>query len=564
MTRPFLQQHTLHLTPLSPLHLGTGEDYEPTGYVISDGMMYVFDPSQALLNPTQYTELMTAAQGSNILDLQKFFKKHADTFKNCAYKAIGVNSAFENEYKNKLGKAVQNEGRGRKVANLLEIQCTATNPTTHQPYIPGSAFKGCVRTAVLDTFTKDNPPASMLVAKSSKSHRELSINDHETQQLGSFASDIMRLLKAADFMPSEQVSTQIQYAVNKKKRKVPGPNGREAEPKGITTRRESIQHGQYRAFRTTLSLQTLILDHNPAIKDREKSIPRAQGLELRQIVQAVNQYHLPRLFPRLCNKNRILDEHRLINPAWLQDTEHLLRQLKPQLDSGQIMLMRLGKNGGAESKTLTNHAQIKIMQGSNQKPTFEAQTKTVWLAADSENATHGMLPFGWVLVEINATGDNPALQDWCSKHSSHLTDIRAINTKLAEYRLQNEARKREAQEQAAREAAEKMAAAQAAQAAEHARAAELAAMTPAERLISEQLEALDTFTYDARNQQASTTLYQAFVAALTQAQSFSTDEQKHVAESLTWKIISSKQPQLFSGKREKEIKALLRLLRGEA
>lgn len=561
MTRPFLQQHTLHLTPLSPLHLGTGEDYEPTGYVISDGMMYVFDPSQALLNPTQYNELMTAAQRSNILDLQNFFKDHADTFKNCAYKAIGVNSAFEKEYKNKLGKAVQNEGRGRKVANLLEIQCTATNPTTHQPYIPGSAFKGCVRTAILDMLTKRNPPTQKLVDKSNRHHQNgLAINDHETQQLGSFASDIMRLLKATDFMPSEQVSTQIQYAVNKKKRKVWGSNGREAEPKGITTRRESIQHGQYRAFRTTLSLQTLILDHNPAIKDREKNIPRALGLELRQIVQAVNQYHLPRLRA----ENRILDERNLVNPAWLKDTEHLLHQLKPQLDSGQIMLMRLGKNGGAESKTLTNHAQIKIMQGSNQNPTFEAQTKTVWLAADSENATHGMLPFGWVLVEINATGDNPALQDWCSKHSSHLTDIRAINTKLARYRLQNEARQREAQEQAAREAAEKMAAAQAAQAAEHARAAKLAAMTPAERLISEQIDALTNFTYDARNQQASTTLYQALIAALTQAQSFSTDEQKHVAESLTWKIISSKQPQLFSGKREKEIKALLRLLRGEA
>ena len=30
----FLNRHTLHLTPLSPIHLGTGEDYEPTNYII--------------------------------------------------------------------------------------------------------------------------------------------------------------------------------------------------------------------------------------------------------------------------------------------------------------------------------------------------------------------------------------------------------------------------------------------------------------------------------------------------------------------------------------------------
>ena len=27
---PFLTTHRLHLTPLSPLHIGCGEDFEPT------------------------------------------------------------------------------------------------------------------------------------------------------------------------------------------------------------------------------------------------------------------------------------------------------------------------------------------------------------------------------------------------------------------------------------------------------------------------------------------------------------------------------------------------------
>ena len=53
MAAPFLQRHHLYLTPLSPLHLGTGEDYQPTEYVISDGILYVFDPAQAILSEAQ-------------------------------------------------------------------------------------------------------------------------------------------------------------------------------------------------------------------------------------------------------------------------------------------------------------------------------------------------------------------------------------------------------------------------------------------------------------------------------------------------------------------------------
>ena len=147
MAEHFLQSHQLYLTPLSPLHLGTGEDYQPTEYTIEDGMMYVFDPSQAVLKPAQYEELMRVARSGKILAIQQYFKKHVVTFKECAYKVVGVSTALESEYKGKLGKIVQNEGNGKNVVNQLTIECTAVNPCSHQAYIPGSAFKGGVRTA---------------------------------------------------------------------------------------------------------------------------------------------------------------------------------------------------------------------------------------------------------------------------------------------------------------------------------------------------------------------------------------------------------------------------------
>ena len=47
----FLTTTRLVLTPLSPIHIGMGEDFEPTGYVIdaTEKILYAFDPSSAFL-----------------------------------------------------------------------------------------------------------------------------------------------------------------------------------------------------------------------------------------------------------------------------------------------------------------------------------------------------------------------------------------------------------------------------------------------------------------------------------------------------------------------------------
>ncbi|AEC18299.1 hypothetical protein UMN179_02286 [Gallibacterium anatis UMN179] len=34
MTKEFMQTYQIYLTPLSPIHIGCGEDFEPTNYVI--------------------------------------------------------------------------------------------------------------------------------------------------------------------------------------------------------------------------------------------------------------------------------------------------------------------------------------------------------------------------------------------------------------------------------------------------------------------------------------------------------------------------------------------------
>lgn len=53
----FITNHTLALTPLSPIHIGSGEDIDPTSYVIENGILHQFDTSLADLSKPQIDDL---------------------------------------------------------------------------------------------------------------------------------------------------------------------------------------------------------------------------------------------------------------------------------------------------------------------------------------------------------------------------------------------------------------------------------------------------------------------------------------------------------------------------
>ena len=77
---PFFEHISLALTPLTPIHIGCGEDFEPTNYVIDDGLLYGFDPSRAALNVVQRSKLLDVARRGSLPGIQRFFRDHADAF----------------------------------------------------------------------------------------------------------------------------------------------------------------------------------------------------------------------------------------------------------------------------------------------------------------------------------------------------------------------------------------------------------------------------------------------------------------------------------------------------
>lgn len=461
----FLKTYRLALTPLSPIHIGCGEDFEPTNYVIDDGVLYGFDPSRAVLNDIEKRKLMDAANRASLQSIQRFFRDNAQLFKAQSDVMIPVSQGVAQAYEQKVGRTANIEANGNVVFNQLFIERTMHTGRLNRPYIPGSSFKGAIRTAMLDGINNAEQPKEDCRKTSSMMEKRLLGGDFETSPL--------RLLKVSDLIADQEPARRVMFAVNRKKKQII-KDGQELQPKGIAIRKECILHGQYRAFVADAVLPSLDPHHNSKMTPAPDLCP----MDLRQIATQSNKYHLTRLQRELV----VLDARGFVNPLWKRRLEALLNSdLGKKLNQGNAFIIRLGRYGGAESKTLSGDgvAQIKIMQGKGQPAVFQSVTKTVWLAAEHENEQKHLLPFGWAVVEIDPEAELPQLRGWCDAESTGRTDMAKLRAQFGVGKAALQQRKVEiAAAAAAREAAKR-----AEQVAAEQRVQVLARMTPQGQLI---------------------------------------------------------------------------------
>lgn len=534
----FLKTYHLALTPLSPIHIGCGEDFEPTNYVIDEGVLYGFDPSRAVLNEQQTSKLMDVANRASLLGIQKFFKDNAQIFKAQADTLIPVSSGVATVYEQRVGRVANIEASGNQVFNQLFIERTMHTGRESQPYIPGSSFKGAIRTAMLDHLNLERKPSRDDNVQKGTPKLEARLLGHGDEP-NKFERSPLRLLKIADLMPAKHTepARRVMFALNRRKRKPLDEN--EPQPKGIAARKECILHGQYRAFVADAVLPSL----NPHNDSKATPAPELRPTDFRTIAKQSNAYNQTRLRREMS----VLDGRGLLNPVWKQSIDALLAgDLGKKLAAGDAFLIRLGRYGGAESKTLSGEGvvSIKIMGarvGGKQEFTFESTTKTVWLAAEQENEQKHLLPFGWAVVEIDPQeDDSPALKAWCADQAKGRPDMAKIRQqfeveKAVALKLKAELAAQAAQREATHQA-EQLAAAQRAQA--------LAAMSAQGQQIEtlrqkcEELDAKITggnFKKQAYSAGSSGSLYQEAAKLVKQASEtadWSTSEKANLADVL--------------------------------
>ena len=413
------------ITTLSPVHIGNGNEFDPTSYVVMDDLLLHFFPELVPLYDSEKSNLMAAVNrtGSDaIVGIQSFFANENIAMRCAAvsHQAIGVTKGIADEYRRRVGKRAVS-GDGSKAINQLDIKRTANNEHAGGYTIPGSSLKGAIRTAWLNHLLENEPQKKDFVGGIGR-NKTL---DEKKLLNGSFSSDPFRLLKISDAR-GRNAAGKIQFSVNRRRVKK-----EDKVSKGPPQRVETIAEAQNAIFDLDIDLQIFdqqfksAISKTPADKDRKKSTPDEHRSipSIKEMFRVCNLYYLKRLKSEI----DMLKNNNYVNDVWESSLWSMLAQLEPQLESGEIGLLRVGRYCGAASITVDHMREVMISTGKNKPPAKSAEGgTTIWLAAPDQQESTDMLPFGWVLVEPS-DNLNPVVIEWCETNC--IDSIDRINTR---------------------------------------------------------------------------------------------------------------------------------------
>jgi CRISPR-associated protein Csm5 len=347
-----MKTYKLKLTVLSPIHIGTGEDYEPINYVIDKAKaklpggkivekdyMFVFDEMEFYKNldnikQLEFTKIVSETSYDARFKLYGFIASHKEIAKKIAFQKVSVKEEVAKDYYRGIGKVVNKERDGRKVFNSFTIAKTYILPNTQKPILPGSSLKGSISTAYQEELYRQT--------RNYEKVQELMLKPTH--------DNIFKNLSIADANPIKH-ATFVGEAINKK---------RKIQRSGIPVRVQAIM--QTSEFKTQIT-----------IKDK---------LDFRVIAKSCNDHYLP-LFKSQFNYET--DEYTRLSLA----DSFVARYENWQPQQNQFLL-KVGKYSGARAVTVDGIRKIKIK--TNRGFVDKDEETTFW----SINA----LPFGWLLCEI--------------------------------------------------------------------------------------------------------------------------------------------------------------------
>jgi CRISPR-associated protein Csm5 len=386
------------ISTLSPVHIGCDEVYEPSNFVIHDGLLHALDVADLAqeLTDAECRQLATLSDGREPIGaLQRFFRDRAERFSALARHQVEVAPDIVVNYEQNAGKPAQRGSNGEAVYNVFPISRTSYRPLDNTPYLPGSSLKGSIRTAWLNKCNHgaDLSDAEKRDRKSASRLQERLLG----YTAGKFENDPFRHLGLADAHPEDDTvapPTRILYAISKKKRL---PRDGERAPQELKVFLETLPDSLPAAFHSEIRL--------------------SGSIDWKSLCDACNGFYLPQLEAELAHD--VLGQ--LIDPDWKRLIGGLLGdELGELVAARQGFLLRVGRHSGAESVTLQGLRNIKILGPRvDGKQTFDFRPLTTEkrFASLTKAGTSGLLPFGWIWV------------DACDDAHRHLSDN--VRQKLA-------------------------------------------------------------------------------------------------------------------------------------
>lgn len=414
MNQNFKTYH-LKITTLSPVHIGSSDEYEPTNYVICSENpqqtasvpvvekkedVLVCKECRAKLTPRDF-KFGVCPKCDEDIKIENYPVAKPVTQKTNLSKDKGILYTFTpNEVKQALSESdmkamlqvsksgslqkvqtffYQNRAKIAKTAkkraivapavfkeyndksgkekdtsndfNSLRIEKAICNDVTGVPYIPGSSLKGAVRTAWLNLLQQQ------------KKYESKMLNFEKVEKV---EKDPFNEVKVSDAIAVQDFMTSVEKAANKKRRV------------------DKDSTNQIKTFIEVIPEGTIFeADINFASQYSQEGCVCPSQYDISKIAKACNLF-----------SKSLMDIDSEDQTAHHHISDSFFKNMELKMKQPNTFVMRIGKHTGAEGVTIDGLRSIKIM-GKGGEKRYKPNATTFWFADNGEQ----LRPFGWVVVE---------------------------------------------------------------------------------------------------------------------------------------------------------------------
>jgi CRISPR-associated protein Csm5 len=377
-------------TPLTPIHVGDGTTLAPEDYLIEGDHLIQFNRAATLrdMQPDTRRQLEERLDRNDFQAAQEILRKSVQLRHHRCRIQIGAESKAD------LLKAVGNPLD--PVVRQRTVQGFVRNPLTGQPYLPGSALKGAIRTAVVNHYTQKHlaslkQTVSPLLENSRDRRNAWKVLETEALnfEFRHLQEDPFRLVKVAD---AELLAnrTRVDKVWPVKRDGTEDTQGIQMHFERLLSRGDGIEDG---GFTVELELDEL------AAGDARVKVGRR--LDFETIRLACNSFYAGRI---LAEQRRFFADAQ--PPERIFGAQGLIKinpdkVLVAKSIQERGLLLRVGRFSHFESLSVDN-----LRQGWNaqKKQPFKAgeegSSRTLCRCRATTEGASVALPFGWLLLKL--------------------------------------------------------------------------------------------------------------------------------------------------------------------
>ncbi len=374
-------------TPLTPIHIGDGNSLAPEDYLIEGDHLIQFNRAATLrdMKPETRRQLEERLDRNDFQAAQEILRKSVQARHHRCRIQIGAESKAD------LLKAVGNPLD--PVVRQRAVQGFVRNPLTGQPYLPGSALKGAIRTAVVNSFTQKHLASIKQVVSpllENPRDRRNAWKALETEALNfefrQLQQDPFRLLKVADAeLPANRTRVDKVWPVKRDGKE--DTQGIQMHFERLLSRGDGVEDG---GFAVELELDEL------AAGDARVKVGRR--LDFETIRRACIRFYAGRI---LAERRRFFADAQ--PPEAIFGARGLIKinpdkVLVAKSIQERGLLLRVGRFSHFESLSVDH-----LRQGWNvqaRRSITEGSSRTLCRCRSDTDGASMALPFGWLLLEL--------------------------------------------------------------------------------------------------------------------------------------------------------------------